>query len=316
MPIWTPTIFDDKMNVFTQVLGIPTSAGDPAFDSELKLTHSGSHNHVLDLKLRIFLDKFMPPLHLKTWIYQDFDRNFFVIGPWSHGEWQRFVHGFKQQCAMWNDKFWLIPPAGFSQLDVNIAGKPVRPNIYCHLTVEITPSADHAHRVIKVVNLDAKSAARAAGKRESDVTSGDFRSDSGTYDTFDVRPRWHSYTDNSGNARRVRHYTIAHEIGHALGEDHIGVIRHDPMCDMAVVVDRSFKGVLATAVPAIMAGGSNSKVCYGDFAAASVGANVMGGGGKFEPVNAQPWIDQMARHTRTATPWTVSMAHIAPKRVA
>lgn len=316
MPIFTPINFDNKMNVFAKVLGVPVSNGDPAFDSELKLTQSGSHNHMLDLKLRIFLDKFMPPLHLKSWIYQDFNGTFFVVGPWNHGEWQRFVHGFKQQCAMWNNKFWLIPPAGFSKLDVNIGGKPVRPNVYCHLTVEVTPTADRAHRVIKVVNLDAKSAARMAGQRESDVNSGNFRSDSGTYDTFDVRPRWHTYTDNSGHVRRVRHYTIAHEIGHALGEDHIGVIRHEPLCDMAVVVDRSLTGILASGVPAMMTGGPNSQVCYGDFAAAAVGANVMGGGGNFEPANAKPWIDQMTRHTMTATAWGVSMAHVAPKRAA
>ncbi len=314
MPIWLPTKFDMKTNVFMEVVGQPESPGGVAFDSELKVSQGAALNHMLTLNLRIFLDKFMPPAHLKAWIFLDFDKRAFIVGPWNHSEWQRFVQGFKKQSNMWNDKFWLIPPADFSSLDIKTGSKKIRPNVYCHLNVEIVSSAARSHRTIQVVNMDAKFAARAAGKTESQVTSGDFRSDSSTYDTFDVAPRTDSLRDQAGNVHRVRHYTIAHEIGHALGQPHIGVIRHERLCDLAILVDDAFSNpLIKSAVPAMFAGGSNSDVCYGELAAASVAANVMGGGGKFEPANAQPWVEQIARHTLTKTSWAVSMGRVPPK---
>jgi hypothetical protein len=314
MPVWTAIKLDMKTNVFMEVLGTPATAGDDVFDSKLKPSTSAAVNHMLTLNLRIFLQKFQPPHHLRSATFKDFDKTSFVVGPWNHAEWQNFVFGFKKQCLMWNNNFWLIPPNDFSALDIKMGTKKVRPNVYCNLDVQIMPTAARAHRTIQVVNLDAKSAARAAGKRESDVTSGDFRSDSSTYDTFDVRPRTDTYTDNTGHVQKVRHYTIAHEIGHALGQAHIGVLRHEKLCDMAVLVDDAFtKAGLSSAVPAMFSGGSNSDVCYGDFSAAAVSSNVMGGGGTFEPLNAQPWLEQIPRHTLTRNKWTVSMRHIAPK---
>ena len=314
MPVWLPTKFDMKRNVFTEVQGVPGFAGDAAFDSELKLSQNGVWNHMLQLKLRIFLDKFMPPAHLTSWVFLDFNKRAFIVGPWNHAEWHRFVAGFKKQCSMWNNKFWLVPPADFSTFDTKVGAKNVRPNVYCCLNVEILSSPAGAHRTIKVVNLDAKFAAKTSGQKESQIDSGDFRSDSSTYDTFDVIPSNFDTKDPSGNVKHVRHYTVAHEIGHALGQDHIGVIRHEKLCDVAIFLDKmTAVGLPSSAVPAMMAGAENSDVCYGDFAATSVSANVMGVGGQFEPANAQPWLEQMTRHILKATPWKVSMLRVPPK---
>lgn len=307
-----------KTNVFLDILGTPETSWDNPFDSNLKISTSPAMNHMLTLKLRIFLDKFMPPFHFRKWIYMD-DTTAFIVGPWNHAEWHRFVAGFKKQCNMWNNKFWLLPPSDFTALDFKVGPKTVRPNVYCNLDVEILTNAARAHRTIKVINLDVKSAARQAGKRETDVTSGDFRSDSTTYDVMDIHPRTIPYTDTGGNVHKVRHYTVAHEIGHALGQEHIGVIRHEPLCDMAVLMDDAFnteafkKSGLPSPVPAMFSGGSNSDVCYGDFADASVSANIMGGGYAFTADNAQPWLEQIPRHTLTKKSWTVSMSKVPPK---
>ena len=42
----------------------------------------------------------------------------------------------------------------------------------------------------------------------------------------------------------------------------------------------------------------------------------MGYGLRYEEVNAQPWRDRIAQHTRTdATQWRVSMVDVPPRRL-
>ena len=80
------------------------------------------------------------------------------------------------------------PPAGFTGYDYKLGPRTVRPNVYCHLYVDLVNSAAAAHRTINIVNLDRTAAASMLGKRERDLNATDFRSDSATYDSLDVKP--------------------------------------------------------------------------------------------------------------------------------
>src|SRR5215831_2029934 len=124
MPLWIPTKPDIKTGVFMEVQGAPKSPGDFAFDSELKLSSNASTNHMLQLNLRVFLDKHQPP-NGRFEDVTDFNGRHFTVGPWNQSEWQRFLKGFMEQANMWNDKFWLTPPAGFTALDINAGGKNI-----------------------------------------------------------------------------------------------------------------------------------------------------------------------------------------------
>jgi hypothetical protein len=302
VPTFTPTRFDDKTKVFLELKGAPAPDG-VAFDSVLKPSHTPVHNHTLEIHLKMFLDKFNPPpFHPKAWIVTDWDGKPFIVGPWSHSEWVRFVQGFQRQANMWNDKFWLTPPAGFDRLDIKSGARTIRPNVYCHLDVKLVGSAAQAHQTIRVVNLDAKFAAAAYGGTEAQVDRATFRSDAGTYDTFDAR------------TPSAAHSTIAHEIGHALGQAHIGVTIHDRACDVAILLDRTVPDANKNRIPAAFQRGSASNACYGQFAAPKYSGNIMGFGNGFDEVNAQPWVDCITRHTLWGN-WKAHKGRVAPELV-
>ncbi len=300
---------------------VATQKYEGVFDSYLKLHNNGHDNHTLTLVLKIYLKQISYPIPLA--VYFDFDNMPFLIKPWPAGEWARFTRQFKQQCYMWNNKFWLIPPNTFSLLDVKLGKRNIRPNIYCHLYVDIVAGPSGANRIIDVVNLEKKFAAQQRGVRESQLDSGAFRSDANTYDSLDVKERFNSKPDDRGQQHRLRYYTIPHEIGHALDLPHIGVVHQDPLCKTAILmddiqwqIDSGLGTNIRGTMTGLLAGSSNSSACYGNFAPASRGENVMGGGTKFEETNAQPWVDRIALHTGTdAKAWRVSMTRMPPKFV-
>ena len=283
----------------------PAFQFDAAFDSFLILHENGSDNHTLTLVLKLHLNKVspmsvpLPFLGRVTLPFADADGTLFAIKPWTTTDFSCFTRQFLRQCAMWNDKFWLIPPAGFSGLDVKLGGRTVRPNIYCHLFVAIVGSAAGSHRTIDVVNLDRRTAARQLGKRERDLNATDFRSHEGLYDSVDVKPVPIPFQDETGTTHRLNRSTIAHEVGHALGLPHIGVAHSSPVCQVAIIADALLPTSITTnpSFPALLSGSSNSMACYGHSGHLSLGANIMGFGARFDASNAQPWIDRIALHT-------------------
>src|SRR4029078_9636049 len=177
---------------------------DTAFDSFLILKNNGCDNHTLTLVVTLPLEQVVP----MTWNlpflgpvplpYPDADKTLFVIKPWSATDFASFHKLFLRQCTLWNDKFWLTPPAAFTGLDYKLGGRTVHPNIYCHLFVTVTGTPAGVHRTIQVVNLDKAAAARQLGKRVAALDSADFRSDAGQYDSLDVKNNQLTYADDKG----------------------------------------------------------------------------------------------------------------------
>lgn len=276
------------------------------FDSYLGGSIHYTQNHVLRLILRVFLH----PVQNQT-VALDSKKRDFPIRNWSGKEWAEFKGQFWKQAVKWNNRFWLVPPRHFAVKDVKSGGRALRPNIRCALDVEIASSVTKAHRIIDVVNLDIKGVKEEYTEHP---TSGTFKSNSKKYDSLDIKPRNTSYEDDQGELHTIKDYnTITHEIGHAIGLPHIGVLKARPQCTLAIKKHKEGDRNVASH----LARGANAEVCYGEFDSLGLAENIMGLGTKFEPVNARPWIKTAAMHTNTLErDWSVRMGHLMPSAVS
>jgi hypothetical protein len=258
------------------------------FDSELRTTMVNSQvNAELTIVLRVFLQK----VDTKTagLLYPEFHDSSdpnpakkFDIRDWDakgkhstgyRGEYADFTNRYQREGqGFWTGKYWLQTPDDFADLDWPASPGPAthRPNVYCKFRLELVNSAaGKPHKTIQLIRLD-----RVHGQSTT------FRSDDSHYDNFDLQTAdYNNIVDNNGKKHNFHQKSFVHEIGHALGLAHIGVLLNN---------------AAAVAAP-------NSPAAYG-FGTLSKNdaANVMGYGMTLTAIDAQPWVNRIEAHTGAA----------------
>ncbi len=275
------------------------------FDSYLGKSSHYTQNHALKLFLRIYLK----PVNGKI-TAADTKKRDFPVKDWSASEWSNFTAQFIKQSNLWNNRFWLVPPKDFKLMDAKNGGPSIRPNVMCQLITELTSSPSNAHRTVEVVNLDVDALRKQRGRNP---TSGTFRSNARLLDSLDIQARNTSYEDDRGVEHTIKnYYTIAHEVGHAIGLKHVGVLKARPQCTFAIAL----KSAGIKNVSSHLDRGSNAEVCYGEFDTPGLAENIMGLGTKFEEINAQPWVERVVMHTNTsAKDWGIRLGPTTPAAV-
>lgn len=197
----------------------------------------------------------------------DADKRPFPIVPWDAMSKAKFAKVFQTGENIWNYRFVLITPQNYDGLDYessNLDWK-VRPNVLC--LFRLVPAVRAVpHLSIDVVRLE----------KQDDCQH--FRSHETLYTHMDL------YSPAFG-----------HELGHAIGLEHIMVMKGDKQCKA----------------------NPNAHRCYGVTKAEQ--ATWMGSGKDYITLFAKPWLDRVAIHTedlkaRPTTGWTATLDTNTPTR--
>lgn len=239
---------------------------------------------------------------------RDTDGNQFVFDRFTPEQWNHFT-SFYQSVGQefWDGNFWLgVPdsfdtsawgsgledrPVGFGHASTLAPYRVVRPNIDCHFRLELVDNSAHAHKTIDVYNI-------VSGLTPEPTVPGatrGFRADDEHYDLTSIERVEHSGTDvQTGQLLQTFQRTFLHEIGHAIGLEHVGV-------NMRIV-------------GCFDADDHNITICYGNNLASR--DNIMGGGESFSWHEALPWrramevLTGVSRHS-----WEVHQTFFGPQVV-
>jgi len=293
------------------------------FDSLLTKSFSPNTNFTLKIVMRMFLSQV--PTNWGTDMYvrsvavsqrrsldpkarygyhRDSNDRFAIVKGWTTSEWDQFLFAFDTQAAWWDRKFWIIPPDDFNLFDIKSGNSTVRPNIACEFDIAYVNASGNPHIKVQAANIhDPNEFFRSHMTLYS--SEGRHLGETASMDPITGLVRSH-----------FNYSTIAHEIGHAIGLPHIGVIRSRPQCKLAVVLnDLSLADKLGPLTAALYKGGTNSNVCYGSMSPNDDAENVMGMGSKFAVENASPWLERLPYHIRTPIDikkWTISLSEVPP----
>ncbi len=237
---------------------------------------------------------------------RDSDSNEFVFDRFTLEHWNRFTTFYQSEGqAFWDGNFWLGVPDTFdtSSWGEDLDDRPedyghtstlapyrsIRPNVDCHFILELVDNSAHAHITIDVFNI-------VSGMTPEPTVPGAtrlFRADSEHYSQSAIDRVEHRLPDSSPQGFiQTFQRTFIHEIGHAIGLEHVGVNRRIVGC--------------------FDADDHNITICYGNTLATR--DNIMGGGESLSWHEALPWRRAMEVLTGTSRhSWEVHQSYFGPQ---
>jgi hypothetical protein len=239
----------------------------------------------LQLELHLLLEK------VPGGVVFDADGKFFATEDWNTHDWIAYRTKLaKEASTHWSGRFWLVPPKSAIPLAyVNNLGESWIVPVECRLAVRMTTT--RGHRKVRVAHL-GRPGSRTAQANQLLRTShkSGFRAHDRLYDQ-DL-----GSTTHHGAGTKTTQRTHLHEVGHAIGQPHIGQMTASATnavaCLVAAMKDPSQ--------------GTNSAICYGVTAAER--SNTMGTGEGLTTVNARPWQERIGKHVLGAFgDWQVKM---------
>jgi hypothetical protein len=264
----------------------------PHFDSTLDFSMA---NATTNAELTITLKILFNPLNAgdplvtgagASMTVRDANNAEWAIQNWSTAEFNGWANrAIEQINDYWNGrknngKLWLQTPNHVAGLDWPRSGSTHRPNIWCRFRCVRVFTPNTAHMKVNVARL-----------RDASIGAIAFRSRMNLWDSAD-----HLAANFSSDGARTPFYTLVHEVGHCIGQHHVGEVHRLPSCYMM----------------------SQQNGCYGS--GSTFANNVMGLGSAIEPDNALTWRKRIPRHfpdePSTWTDWAPSNTRIYPRLIS
>lgn len=287
----------------------------PELNNRYRAQYVGSradinNNPELTLHLRVFFHQSDDD----GWAFDTNSQHAFTANHWNPEEWANYKRIIiNQSQRFWNGKFWLIPPAhsfhlvhynnpnptqqnlnstssypAYSQRPEYIAGMATSYNVYCKVRITETAHRSNAHLVIESSHLNDSN---------FDQFINSVTDSRGIFFNGIIRDR--NVGTAHGGTREFYQPQFIHEIGHAIGQRHVGFYSDTGMCEEVTG----------------HASGAGHRACYEGDNLVEAG-NIMGLGRDLSDFNAIPWLEIMARHTRTSrADWGIARHRVFPRIV-
>ncbi len=247
----------------------------PVLDSHLYTAERNAHRNAdLNFILSVYLNRVEPD---GSGLFADSGGGITPILRWPDDEWTHFRREFYNWVkGFFRERFWLVPPRGYSGLDWPDIRPTHRPNVKCGLTLWVHERPEHARIGINCIYPVPGQTLRS-GVSPWDH-SGELAAVDTTMQSANPVPTTSEVQDQ---------VTVLHEVGHLLGLSHVN--RYGKPCPKQ---------------------DTNAVACYGTTTWQR--GDLMGWGSRVELWHSWPWRDRIRYHTGVGG-WTAVMSRPEPR---